>query len=83
MQTRHFSEAKMNPAYIKIDEYKDIVDIIDLLKKKIEEAKRTLRSINELKNKEDQEINLWRTELEDIEKRIELINGILGETQEV
>jgi len=73
----------MKPVYVKIKEYKDMIDIINLLKKKIDEAKRTLAEINELKNKEDQEIALWHSGLEDIEKRIELINKILEEPQEV
>ena len=73
----------MNPVYVKIDQYKDIIDIINLIKKKIEEAKRNLRSVDELKNKEDQEIALWHEEIEDMEKRIDLINRTLEEPQEV
>lgn len=73
----------MKPVYIKIDEYKDIIDIINLLKKKINEAKRTLAEINDLKNKEDQEIAVWHSSLNDIEKRIDLIDQILEEPQEV
>ena len=73
----------MNPVYVKIDQYKDIIDIINLIKKKIEDAKRNLRSVDELKNKEDQEIALWHKEIEDMEKRIDLINRTLEEPQEV
>lgn len=73
----------MKPVYIKIDEYKDVMDIINLVKKKIIEAKRTLREIDELKNKEDQEIGIWHASLDDIEKRVELIDQILEEPQEV
>lgn len=73
----------MNPVYVKIDQYKDIIDVINLIKKKIEEAKRNLRDINELKNREDQEISIWHSGLEDIEKRIELINRTLEEPREV
>ena len=73
----------MNPVYVKIDQYKDIIDIINLIKKKIEDAKRNLRDIDELKNKEDREIAAWHTALDDIEKRIGLINNILEEPHEV
>lgn len=73
----------MNPVYVKIDEYKDVIDIIHLIKKKIEEAKKTLGDINDLKNKEDHEMVLWHTELEDIAKRIEAISNVLEEPQEI
>ncbi len=73
----------MKPVYVKIEQYKDVIDVVNLLKKKINEAKRTLDEINELKNKEDHELSTWHAELDDIEKRIELIDRILEEPQQV
>jgi len=69
------------PIFVKIDEYKDILDVIELIKKKLEEAKSTLGRINELKNEEDSELELWRSELEEVERKIEFIDKSLFEPE--
>lgn len=71
------------PVYVRIDEYKDILDIINLIKDKLNEARATLSKINKLKNDEDSELNLWKTELNDIEKRIEFIDNTLFEPDNI
>ena len=65
--------------YVKIDEYKDVVDTMELVKKKIVEARASLGKINDLKNQEDAELDLWKTTLDDIERRINVIDKSLFE----
>jgi len=62
------------PVFVKIDDYKDILDVLDLIKDRLGEAKRTLADINELKNDEDAELELWNSTLYEIEKNF-LKNG--------
>lgn len=69
------------PVFVKIEEYKDIIDVINLIKNKINEAKKTLSEINQLKNKEDEELATWHSELTEIEKRMEFINRVLFEPE--
>ena len=38
------------PVYVKIDEYKDVLDLIKMIKNKLAEAKELLSRVNELKN---------------------------------
>ena len=67
------------PVFIKIEEYKEILEIVRVIKNKLEEAKRILYKINELKNKEDAELNEWNSNINEIEKKIEEIdNSVLG-----
>ncbi len=66
-----------SPVFVKIDEYKDVLEIIGVVKDKIEEARSTLGKINELKNDEDSELELWNSKLEEIEKKIEFIDRSL------
>lgn len=63
--------------FIKIEQYKDVVDIISVLKNKIREGKEIVSRINELKNEEDMQLGEWSSELEELEKRIELIDKSL------
>lgn len=66
-----------SPVFVKIDEYKDVLEIIGVVKDKIEEARGTLGKINELKNEEDSELELWNSKLEEIERKIEFIDKSL------
>lgn len=67
------------PVFIKIEEYKEVIEVVRVIKNKLEEAKRILYKINELKNKEDAELNEWNSNINEIERKIEEIdNSILG-----
>ena len=70
------------PVFVKIEDYKDIVDILELIKDKLNEAKATLGSLNELKNEEDSELERWKSALNDIERKVEHIDRTLLEPQE-
>ena len=67
--------------FIKIEDYKDVLDVLDLIKDRLGEAKRTLADINELKNDEDAELELWGSTLNEIEKKMEDIDRTLFEPQ--
>jgi len=72
------SDEKM-PVYVKMDDYKDVLDVVNMIKNKIQEAKDTLGKINELKNEEDAELELWQTGIEEIERKIEFVDKSLFE----
>jgi len=76
-------EEKKADIFIKIDEYKEVLDVLELLKHKISQARAILRKINELKNQEDAEIEDWSTSLDDIEKKISFIDKSLLEPENV
>ncbi len=69
------------PVFVKIEDYKDILDVMDLIKDRLAEAKRTLADINELKNDEDAELELWGSTLNDIEKKLDDIDRTLFEPE--
>ncbi|MFP4424204.1 MAG: hypothetical protein ACLFP2_03140 [Candidatus Woesearchaeota archaeon] len=69
------------PVFVRIDEYKDVLDVIELVKTKIKESKTTLARINELKNTEDAEIETWTNELDEVERKIEFIDRTLFEPE--
>ena len=69
------------PVFVKIDEYKDILEIIGLIKSKLEQARDTLNKIIEIKNQEDNELRTWQSDLDEVEKKIALIDGTLFEPE--
>lgn len=69
------------PLFVKIDEYKEALDTISLIKSKLKEAKLILDKINEIKAKEDSEIEAWNNAIKEVEKKIEEIDSNLFEPE--
>ena len=69
------------PIFVKIEEYKDVLDVINMVKAKLEEAKRTLGKINELKNEEDAELELWHATLEEVERKVDFVDKTIFEPE--
>ena len=67
------------PVFVKIDEDKDVLEVLKLINDKLEKAKGVITKINQLKNEEDNELEMWQTELEDIENKLILMNKTLLE----
>ena len=75
--------AKEVPVFIKIDDYKDVIDVMELIKNKILEANGVLEKIRKLKAEEDAELELWNSNLEDIERKISYIDRTLFEPEDI
>ena len=69
------------PVFVKIEDYKDVLDIMNLIRNKIEDAKKTIQEINMLKNQEDSELELWHNELEDIERKVDFMDRTMFEPE--
>lgn len=70
------------PVFVKVDEYKEILDVLDMIKDKIKEIRGTLGSINSLRNEEDAELAMWNNTMNEIEKKIEGIDRIMFEPEQ-
>lgn len=69
------------PVFVKVDEYKDIMDIVSLMRDKIKHAKMLLDNIAEQKAKEDRELANWAKELDEVEASVARIDGTLREPE--
>lgn len=67
------------PVFVKLDEYKDIMDIVSLMREKIGQAKFLLDKIAELKSQEDKELAAWAKELEEVEQSVGAVDKALSE----
>jgi len=67
------------PVFVKVEDYKDALDVMNMIRLKIEDAKKTLEKIQELKSEEDTELELWHTTLEEVERKVEFIDKTLSE----
>jgi len=67
------------PVFVRIEDYKDVLDIMHMIKNKIAEAKELLGKINELKNEEDAELELWHSGIEEVERKLDFVDRSLFE----
>ncbi|MBT4805068.1 hypothetical protein HON71_02765 [Candidatus Woesearchaeota archaeon] len=70
------------PVFVKIDEYDNVLNLVKLVRKKIDDAKETLLKINDLKNEEDHQLELWQNALTEVEKKVDFINQSLQEPEQ-
>ncbi len=65
--------------FVKIEEYNEILDIVALINQKVKEARTILGKINDLKNQEDLELDVWKNSLDDVERKLRYIDQTLFE----
>ncbi len=73
---------EQRPVFVKIEEYHEVLNLVKAIRRKLEEAKETLSKINDLKNEEDHQIELWRTALDEIEKKVDFVDHSFNEPEQ-
>jgi hypothetical protein len=73
------SESK--PIFVKIDKYKEILEIVEVINKKVTGVKQLLAEFEELRTKEEEELSNWEKNLEDITRKVESIKEELSSEQ--
>lgn len=67
--------------FVKLNEYKDILELMNALKDKLEQAKGTLDKIKGLKSEEETELELWQNSIGEIARKVEYIDKTLFEPE--
>jgi hypothetical protein len=67
------------PLFVKADDYKSILGALTVIRSKIGDSEKILADLNELKNVKDKSFEKWRTELEDIQRKLLYIDKTLYE----
>ncbi len=67
------------PIYVKIDEYKDAMGMVDVIKELCNEADRKLGEISKLRASEDRELEQWQADVDKIKDKLLQIDKKLFE----
>jgi predicted nucleic acid-binding Zn-ribbon protein len=67
------------PVFVRIEDYKQMLDVIEMIKKNLAQAKQMLAELNQLKEQEASEIQSWSGELDRIESKINDIDKLMFE----
>lgn len=63
--------------FVKIDKFHDALDNFNKIKEKVLEIENELKNINEIKNKEEEELKEWENEIRSIKTRMNAIDNSL------
>ena len=72
-------ERSSAPVFVKVDDYKEILDVLEMIKGKLEEIRGTLHEVSDLRNQEDSEVAMWNGAIDEIEKKVENIDKMIFE----
>jgi uncharacterized protein YoxC len=67
--------------FVRVEEYKSIIELMEAVRQKLGQAKNLLAKVNELKQQEDQQIDSWAKDIDDVEDRLNSISKSLLEPQ--
>ena len=63
------------PVFVKINEYRELLDVVDVLKQKLKETRSSLQVLKELKAQEDKELAEWEKNVSEIGKRLSFVDS--------
>jgi len=69
------------PVFVKIADYKEVLNVVDVMKQKLKETTQTLDKIKELKSEEDKEIQEWEKNITEISRRLAFIDSAFFENE--
>ncbi len=62
------------PIYVKVDQYKELMEMLHAINTKLGQVEKTIEKINNLKSQEDAQLQAWTDNLTDIKDRLDKIN---------
>ena len=65
--------SESNPIFVKIDKYKEILEVVGVINRKIVNVRQLLSELETLKSKEEDEIMNWEKNMDEITHKIELL----------
>ena len=71
----------VGPAFVSVDEYRSIIDNSNRVRAKLTEAEQYLHRLEEIKSEEEKLFEKWRSQLEDVERRLGHIDRVISKAK--
>ena len=75
------TDVKEKSVFVKLSDYKEIVDLINNLHTKLGQADNTLKRIMETKAEEDKELELWKNTINEVHSKVNYIETTMFEPE--
>ncbi len=71
----------VGPAFVAVDEYRAIIEHSNRVRTKLDEAGEFVRRLSEIKSEEEKTFEKWRSQLEEIERRLGQIDRFIAKAK--
>ena len=71
------SKHNNGPIFVDMDSFKAMTDGIDTIKQDIKSSEQILTHLNQIKDSKDKELERWRLQLEDIQRKISYVDKVI------
>lgn len=71
----------LKPTFVAIEDYKRIINDTNTIRAKLMEAENFVRKLGDLKNEEERAFEKWRTQLEDVEKKLGYVDQLIAKAE--
>ncbi len=69
------------PSFVAVEDYKRIINDTNTIRSKLMDAETFVRRLSDLKNEEERAFEKWRTQLEDVEKKLNYVDHLIAKAQ--
>jgi len=67
--------------FVAVEDYKRIINDTNTIRSKLMEAENFVRRLSDLKNEEERSFEKWRSQLEDVEKKLNYVDHLIAKAQ--
>ncbi|MCX6709216.1 MAG: hypothetical protein NTW67_06245 [Candidatus Woesearchaeota archaeon] len=71
----------LRPTFVAVDDYKKIINDTNIIRGKLMEAENFVRRLGDIKNEEERAFEKWRTQLEDVEKKLGYVDQLIAKAE--
>lgn len=75
------SRPRLKPIFVGVDEYSKINEDANVIRGKLMEADEFIKRLNQLKAKETELLSNWKSRLEDLDKKLNFVDELVGKAQ--
>lgn len=69
------------PTFVAVEDYKRIINDTNTIRSKLMDAENFVRKLSDIKNEEEKSFERWRTQLEDVEKKLNYVDQLIAKAQ--
>ncbi len=74
--------AQKSSVFIKIDNYREVLDLADELKQQLLAVKESYKELEDIRTEEQKELDMWKKHLQDIERQLHEVDQTLFEPEQ-
>ena len=71
----------IKPTFVAMEDYKRIINDTNAIRAKVMEAENFVRKLSDLKNEEEKAFEKWKTQLEDVEKKLSYVDQLIAKAE--